>query len=84
MSTVVSWLVAFGKFWYRFIVGDDWTLAVAVIAGLAITDLLNNRGITAWWLVPLIVVGAVGISLLRRSPIGPANPPQTSRVNPHV
>lgn len=76
MSTVVSWLVAFGKFWYRFIVGDDWTLAATVIVGLAITDLLNNRGITAWWLVPLIVVGAVGVSLLRRSPIRAANPPQ--------
>ena len=65
MNTVVSWIVAFGKFWYRFIVGDDWTLAVAVIVALAVTDLLLRDGITAWWLVPLVVVGAVGVSLLR-------------------
>ena len=40
---IVSWLnragtvslrglVAFGKFWYGFVIGDDWTVAAAVAA----------------------------------------------------
>jgi len=71
MRTVLSWLAGFAKFWYRFIVGDDWTLAAAVIVALAVTDLLLRNGISAWWLVPLVVVGAVGVSLLRTSPARP-------------
>ena len=28
---------AFGAFWYDFIIGDDWKIAVAVVLSLAIT-----------------------------------------------
>jgi len=63
-----SWIVAFGRFWYRFIVGDDWTVAAAVAIGLAATAFLNGHGITAWWLVPLLVVVVVGVSLRRAGP----------------
>jgi len=62
-----SWVAAFGRFWYRFIVGDDWTVAVAVGAGLAMTALLNSQRVPAWWLVPVIVVAMVGVSLRRAS-----------------
>ncbi len=62
-----SWVVAFGRFWYRFIVGDDWTVAAAVAAGLLLTALLNAVGIQAWWLVPIIVVTMVAVSLRRHS-----------------
>jgi hypothetical protein len=62
-----SWVVAFGRFWYDFIIGDDWTLAAAIAAGLIVTALLNARGVPAWWLVPLIVIAAVGVSLRRAS-----------------
>ena len=65
MRLVWSWLVGFGRFWYRFIVGDDWTVAAAVAIGLAATALLNANGIAAWWLVPIIVVVMVGASLRR-------------------
>jgi hypothetical protein len=27
---------AFGRFWYEFIVGDDWKIAVSVVSALAI------------------------------------------------
>ncbi|TMD53277.1 MAG: hypothetical protein E6I85_08675 [Chloroflexi bacterium] len=60
-------MVAFGRFWYRFIVGDDWTVAAAVGVGLVLTALLNLQGIPAWWLVPIIVVVMVGASLRRAS-----------------
>ena len=65
MKPIWSSVVAFGRFWYRFIVGDDWTVAAAVAIGLAATALLNANGIAAWWLVPIIVVVMVGASLRR-------------------
>ena len=65
MSRLWSWIAGFGRFWYRFIVGDDWTVAAAVAIGLVATALLNTDGIAAWWLVPLIVVVMVGASLRR-------------------
>jgi hypothetical protein len=33
----VNRIKAFGRFWYDFIVGDDWRVAVAVVAALALT-----------------------------------------------
>ena len=65
MKHVVSWVVAFGRFWYRFIIGDDWTVAASVAAGLVVTDVLNARGIAAWWLVPVIVITMVRVSVRR-------------------
>lgn len=67
MRLIWSWVRAFGRFWYRFIVGDDWTVAAAVGVGLVLTALLNAQGISAWWLVPIIVVAMVGVSLRRAS-----------------
>ena len=63
----LSWLVGFVKFWYGFIVGDDWTLAVAVAGGLAVTALFHARGISIWWLVPAMVIVIVGLDLERAS-----------------
>jgi hypothetical protein len=63
----VSWAVAFVMFWYRFIIGDDWTLAAAVAVGLAVTAVLQGRGISIWWLVPAIVIVMVGVDLERAS-----------------
>jgi hypothetical protein len=34
---------AFLGFWYDFVVGDDWRVAVGVVAVLGITDLLMRR-----------------------------------------
>jgi hypothetical protein len=68
MKLTWSWVVAFGRFWYRFIVGDDWTVAAAVAAALVMTALLNARSLPAWWVVPLVVVAIVGVSLRRASP----------------
>jgi hypothetical protein len=32
----VKFLKAFGQFWYDFIIGDDWKIAVAVVITLAV------------------------------------------------
>ena len=55
----------FGKFWYDFIVGDDWTVAVGVVIALALTAVLADGGLTAWWLMPPAVVAMLAFSLWR-------------------
>jgi len=67
MPPPLSWIVAIGRFLYDFIVGDDWTMAVAVATGLILSAALNANHIAAWWLIPVIVVLMLGISLRRAS-----------------
>jgi hypothetical protein len=61
-----SALIGFFRFWYNFIVGDDWTVAAGVIVALAVTSFLVHRGVTAWWLMP-IAVGVLLFTSLRRA-----------------
>jgi hypothetical protein len=65
MARLWGWVVSFGKFWYDFIIGDDWTVAVAVFLGLIVTGILNSNHIVSWWLMPIIVVVMTGISVRR-------------------
>jgi hypothetical protein len=66
-TVILAWLKAFGMFWYRFIIGDDWTIAATVVAALVLTWLLRTAGVPAWWLPPLAAVAVVGVSLRRVS-----------------
>jgi hypothetical protein len=63
----VNPIMRFLHFWYDFVVGDDWTVAVGVVIALAGTALLAGGGIAAWWLLPLAVVLLLGLSLRRAS-----------------
>ena len=65
MKRIWSWIVAFGRFWYDYIFGDDWTIAVAIFIGLFVTGVLTANGVVAWWLIPLIVVVMLSVSLRR-------------------
>jgi hypothetical protein len=67
MPPPFSWIVAVAKFLYEFIVGDDWTVAAAVIIGLIVSAILNVNHVAAWWLIPVIVVVMLGVSLRRAS-----------------
>ncbi len=60
-----NWIQAFGRFWYGFIIGDDWTVAAAVLAALLAVWGLLSAGVPAWWLLPLVVVVSVGASIWR-------------------
>jgi hypothetical protein len=81
---------AFGAFWYDFIIGDDWLVAAAVVAGLAGTYGLSRAGVAAWWLVPAVLVvllpvslsRAVSGSLLPRRTRGRRTPPAAPRTPP--
>ena len=70
MKAIWSLIVAFVRFWYKFIVGDDWTLALAVAVGLVVTWAFVRQGVSAWWLVPIVAVVAVSVSILR-APLTP-------------
>ena len=61
MRAVVSFL----RFWYDFIVGDDWRVAAGVVVALAGTALLAHANVPAWWLVPAAVVVLLAVSLIR-------------------
>jgi hypothetical protein len=46
---------SFGRFWWNFIVGDDWRVAAGVALALGVTYLLARGGIDAWWFLPLAI-----------------------------
>jgi hypothetical protein len=86
----MSKLRAFGAFWYDFVIGDDWLVAAGVIIGLAGTYGLHRAGVTAWWLLPVVLVVLLPVSLSRAAS-GPLlllrrraqrNPPASPRIPP--
>ena len=68
---VVRWLVAFGRFWWGFLVGDTPELLVGVLIGLGLVALLvkgpsvNAAAVVAF---PVIVAVLLGLSVYRARP----------------
>ena len=58
-------LRAFGAFWYDFVIGDDWVVAAGVVMGLLGTWALHSARVTAWWVLPLLLVVLLPVSLAR-------------------
>jgi hypothetical protein len=59
-------LRAFLRFWYDFIIGDDWTIAAGVTAAIGLTAALAHNGMpSAWWVLPVVVTLALVLSLAR-------------------
>ena len=57
----------FGQFWYDFLVGDDWTAAVAVGVALGVTALLADGTLNPWWLLPVAVAAILAVSVRREA-----------------
>jgi hypothetical protein len=55
----------FFRFWYDFIVGDDWTVAATVIVAVGVTYVLAHHGVVAWWVLPVTVDASLTQSVLR-------------------
>jgi hypothetical protein len=55
----------FARFWWDFVVGDDWRVAAGIVIALAVTALLATTSIPAWWVLPLAVVVVLWLSLRR-------------------
>jgi hypothetical protein len=61
----MSQLAAFGRFWWDFVIGDDWLVAALVAVAIGATAALAAAGIAAWWLLPLAVPLVLWLSLRR-------------------
>jgi hypothetical protein len=61
----VNRLAAFGRFWWDFVIGDDWLVAVLVVIAIGATALLATTSVAAWWLLPLAVPVVLWLSLRR-------------------
>jgi hypothetical protein len=61
----MSGLRAFARFWYDFVVGDDWRIAVGVLIALGVTALVADRGVPTWWLLPSAVAAILAVSVWR-------------------
>jgi hypothetical protein len=63
---VIRWMGAVGRFWYEFIVGDDWRIATGVVAALGITALLaRTTALPVWWIVVVVVLALLPLSIRR-------------------
>jgi hypothetical protein len=58
---------AFLSIW-DFVVGDDWRLALAAVVAIGLTAIVCALGASAWWLAPLVALGALRWSLRRAAP----------------
>ena len=56
---------AFGRFWWDFVVGDDWRAAAGVVIAIGATAALVAGGVDAWWLLPVAVATILWVSLCR-------------------
>ena len=58
-------IVAFVRFWWDFVVGDDWLAALGVAIAIAIVAILHADSVNAWWLLPPAVGAVLYVSLTR-------------------
>jgi len=61
----VRYLRSFARFWWNFIVGDDWRVAAGVAVALGLTSVLTHESVNAWWLLPAAVALLLAGSLRR-------------------
>lgn len=52
-------------FVWDFVVGDDWRLAVGVVAGLGATAVVSGSGVAAWWVLPVCAGALLTVSVWR-------------------
>lgn len=61
----MKYVEGFVRFWYDFVVGDDWQIAAGIVIALALTAGLARGDVAAWWLLPLSVAALLSLSLMR-------------------
>lgn len=50
---------------WGFVVGDDWLTALGVMLALALTALIAETSVAAWWVMPLAVLALLVFSIGR-------------------
>jgi hypothetical protein len=63
----MKYVVNFFRFWYDFVIGDDWTIAAFVVFAVATTAAAAHAGSAAWPLLPIAVIGALAWSVARET-----------------
>jgi hypothetical protein len=58
-------LRGFGRFWWDFVIGDDWRLALGGALALGPTALVAGKGLSAWWVAPTVIVVVLVFSVVR-------------------
>jgi hypothetical protein len=61
----VNRIRAFGRFWWNFVIGDDWRAAAGIVLAIGVTASLVATGLDAWWLLPAAVAAILWLSLRR-------------------
>jgi hypothetical protein len=59
MSRIESLL----RFIWDFVIGDDWRIALGVVAALGVTALVTDTTVSAWWILPVGVAAVLGLSV---------------------
>jgi hypothetical protein len=59
----VKYVRQFARFWYDFIVGDDWRLAAGAVTIVALVYFATHHGLDGWWFLPLGVAALLGVSV---------------------
>jgi hypothetical protein len=63
---MIARLRAFAAFWYDFVIGDDWRVAVGVAIALALTVALSaTTHLPTWWIVVAAVAALLPLSIRR-------------------
>ena len=60
-------MTRFLRFWWGFVVGDDWRVAAGVALGISAVAALHSEDVAAWWLLPLAVLLVLYVSLRRET-----------------
>lgn len=50
---------------WEFVVGDDWRIAVAMVAAFAVSAAVAAGHVGAWWVLPAAVAVVLTLSLMR-------------------
>ena len=64
----MRYVVAFARFWYDFVVGDDWRIAAGAVLVLAVGAVILAAGMAGPWLPVAIALGLMvvfSVPLLR-------------------
>ena len=62
----MKWVAGFGRFWWDFVVGDDWLAAALVAIAIGATAAIaHSTDVTAWWLMPVAAALVLWLSLRR-------------------
>jgi hypothetical protein len=51
---------------WDFVVGDDPITALGVVIAIGLTAVIAGAGASAWWVMPVAVLGLLALSLRRR------------------